>query len=192
MKLTKQAIAEIRASGESSRVIAPRFGVSPSRITEIRQAEVGAAKKREQKRRWRAENPEVRAADREAYLRWSTSKQARALRREAVRRWRSANPGWVVASNAMHRALRRDAATGDMKAVAAIYAKAKTAVRVRCAYCGKYPKVGQRHVDHVIPLSRGGSHSADNLLIACGSCNLAKHAMTAAEYAALLAERRCA
>lgn len=31
-------------------------------------------------------------------------------------------------------------------------------------------------LDHVIPLSRGGPHTADNLVPSCISCNRAKHA----------------
>jgi 5-methylcytosine-specific restriction endonuclease McrA len=45
----------------------------------------------------------------------------------------------------------------------------------KCYYCGK--KVGKTyHVDHVIPLSRGGSNSPENIVIACPHCNCAKNA----------------
>jgi 5-methylcytosine-specific restriction endonuclease McrA len=44
----------------------------------------------------------------------------------------------------------------------------------KCYYCGE--KVGKKyHVDHVVPLSRGGSHSPDNIVIACPTCNLRKN-----------------
>lgn len=43
-----------------------------------------------------------------------------------------------------------------------------------CYYCGV--EVGDLyHVDHVIPLVRGGSNAPDNLVIACPVCNLSKH-----------------
>lgn len=43
----------------------------------------------------------------------------------------------------------------------------------KCFYCGK--DVGDAyHVDHVVPLARGGSNSPDNLVIACPHCNLSK------------------
>jgi hypothetical protein len=32
------------------------------------------------------------------------------------------------------------------------------------------------HIDHIIPRVVGGSHSLDNLALACQSCNHAKHA----------------
>jgi hypothetical protein len=40
-----------------------------------------------------------------------------------------------------------------------------------CAYCGSEEDL---HVDHRIPLARGGSNSFDNLVTACGPCNLSK------------------
>jgi 5-methylcytosine-specific restriction endonuclease McrA len=30
------------------------------------------------------------------------------------------------------------------------------------------------HVDHVVPLARGGTHTRDNLATACPSCNISK------------------
>lgn len=42
-----------------------------------------------------------------------------------------------------------------------------------CYWCGK--KVGDLyHVDHVIPVSRGGSNNPDNLVIACPVCNTSR------------------
>lgn len=43
------------------------------------------------------------------------------------------------------------------------------------AACG-HSKLGKvYHVDHIIPLSRGGSNGPENLVIACPTCNLSKH-----------------
>lgn len=45
-----------------------------------------------------------------------------------------------------------------------------------CKWCGvDCAKV--YHVDHVVPLSKGGTHTLDNLCIACPTCNLRKNAM---------------
>lgn len=47
------------------------------------------------------------------------------------------------------------------------------AQRGTCYYCKA--KVGENyHVDHVIPLSRGGSNGPENIVIACPFCNLSK------------------
>jgi 5-methylcytosine-specific restriction endonuclease McrA len=43
----------------------------------------------------------------------------------------------------------------------------------KCYWCGK--KVGKKyHVDHVQPLSRGGTNYPSNIVIACPTCNLSK------------------
>jgi hypothetical protein len=40
-----------------------------------------------------------------------------------------------------------------------------------CAYCGATNRL---HIDHVIPISRGGSNAFDNLATSCGPCNQSK------------------
>lgn len=50
----------------------------------------------------------------------------------------------------------------------------------RCAYCGI--PLDHPTIDHVIPLSRGGRHSADNVVPACLHCNTSKNAKTPAEW----------
>jgi 5-methylcytosine-specific restriction endonuclease McrA len=42
----------------------------------------------------------------------------------------------------------------------------------RCAYCGKRQK--RLTQDHITPLSKGGSHTATNIVPACRSCNARK------------------
>lgn len=41
-----------------------------------------------------------------------------------------------------------------------------------CAYCEK--SLNRYHIDHVLPLSLGGSSNPSNLALACVSCNLSK------------------
>lgn len=43
----------------------------------------------------------------------------------------------------------------------------------RCRQCGS---ADQLHFDHVIPVSRGGTNTAANVQLLCGSCNRAKSA----------------
>lgn len=50
----------------------------------------------------------------------------------------------------------------------------------RCAYCGVRPKV--LHLDHVIPLKRGGRDAIGNALPACPSCNFSKNASLLVEW----------
>lgn len=42
----------------------------------------------------------------------------------------------------------------------------------RCAYCNR--KMERLEMDHVIPLSKGGTHTADNVVPSCRTCNASK------------------
>lgn len=42
----------------------------------------------------------------------------------------------------------------------------------RCAYCGRQPRILTK--DHVRPISRGGYHTASNIVPACERCNSRK------------------
>ena len=53
-------------------------------------------------------------------------------------------------------------------------AKMNAAQAGRCWWCGRM--LTKYHIDHRIPLSRGGSNGPENLVLACPPCNLRKHA----------------
>ena len=57
-----------------------------------------------------------------------------------------------------------------------------------CVYCGM--RTGPLTCDHVIPVSRGGSSTFDNLVTACLACNLAKSTMTPKEWRAHQRQRK--
>lgn len=57
----------------------------------------------------------------------------------------------------------------------------------QCPYCSRAMTSTPRRptsktLDHVIPLSRGGTHSADNVIVCCASCNTSKGARTLEEW----------
>lgn len=43
-----------------------------------------------------------------------------------------------------------------------------------CYYCEQTFPISKLHFDHVVPLSKGGPHSVDNLCTACEYCNCSK------------------
>lgn len=46
----------------------------------------------------------------------------------------------------------------------------------RCRYCGADAADAKLHVDHRMPVAKGGTNDYANLVTACVDCNLGKHA----------------
>lgn len=119
---------------------------------------------------WMRKNPE--RARRYYHDHYIKHKEAIKKRREGdARRWVAANRERKYAANRNRRALQLSAEgthTGaDIK-------RQYKAQRGKCYYC--HIKVGESyHVDHVVPLSRGGSNGPENIVIACVTCNTSKH-----------------
>lgn len=58
-----------------------------------------------------------------------------------------------------------------------------------CQYCGNTPPAVVLELDHVIPVSGGGSDDIDNLLTACFDCNRGKGARQLGQVPATVAEK---
>lgn len=59
-----------------------------------------------------------------------------------------------------------------------IYAKTQG----RCYYCGEFVRFDEYTIDHIIPISRGGTNDMENLTCACKPCNLFKKSYTGDEF----------
>jgi 5-methylcytosine-specific restriction endonuclease McrA len=59
----------------------------------------------------------------------------------------------------------------------------------QCQYCGKRPPLRELNIDHVLPRSRGGDDTWENLVTACRTCNLRKGWRTPEEANMRLARR---
>lgn len=51
----------------------------------------------------------------------------------------------------------------------------------RCYYCSISIEEGY-HIEHMIPISRGGTNGPENVCLACAPCNRTKHTKTAEEF----------
>lgn len=164
----------------------------------------------EKKRQYRASHPHVyvaahvryrlkypdrcKAARRRRYLALNGKEQARLARlrdperfKEAKRRRFLRNPEKVRLEGRLAQARRRArkvTAKGShtKRDIERIFAAQKG----RCAGVGCHKRFSKRlryEIDHIVPLSRGGTDYPRNLQLLCGPCNSKKHAKDASEHA---------
>jgi len=100
--------------------------------------------------------------------------------------YRRTHPTQCSSLRAKYRALKSDVLIGDQVAIKAIYRQARENKHIRCYLCHRHIPIGGRHVDHILPLSKGGAHTASNLAVACASCNLSKSAKLPEEIGLLI------
>lgn len=140
-------------------------------------------------REWYAANKERAAQTKRAYalskkeekaeydrIRYQANKEQR---RKYVKEWYRANPEVKRAQHLRRRALKANAAgSHTAEDIKTQYERQKG----RCYWCGV--KVGETyHVDHIVPLSRGGSNDPSNLVVACPTCNISKGSKLPHEWA---------
>lgn len=148
---------------------------------------------------WAKANPEKRKAsvkkwdkDHKEYIRiknkeWSIKNHEK--RKEQLKAWRKKNTpryketytAWRKNNYPQYYATQK--ATADKRRAAKLHAPINNFTRAqwetikihyhfRCVYCGKKPK--RLTMDHITPLSKGGSHTYSNIVPACTSCNSKK------------------
>lgn len=140
--------------------------------------------------RYREERPDIRKA---AMARWCEKnaeyrKQKdrernlhnRDQRAKSNRAWVVANRHRVRANNDARRARQAEAPIRDL--TVGEWLIVKDEFGGLCAYCGE--PTPDPHREHVVPLSRGGSHTYTNIVPSCKSCNCRKKTKTADEFLA--------
>ena len=121
-------------------------------------------------RNWRKRDPErARKVKGRSWQKWYL-KQPAGSRAEALREWIAANPEKNALNSLRGSGERRARKAGrDSRKVTAQELR-----RIRegeCVWCGSREDI---HVDHVIPLSRGGRHAIGNLQPLCAFHNMSK------------------
>ncbi|WP_425592266.1 HNH endonuclease [Corynebacterium callunae] len=101
--------------------------------------------------------------DRTDYIRSTQS-----LRTAYTREWRKKNPASVRTSKFKRRQFELTGSISERD-----WRRTVNRYHNKCAYCGQ--KCAPT-MDHVIPLSRGGTNNIGNILPACLPCNASKHA----------------
>lgn len=111
---------------------------------------VNAVRERARSKTWKLKNPEKT--------------------RQTIKNWIRKNPDKKRAHDARYRANKNNCAVNDF--TAAQWRRLKEMYGGRCAYCTR--SSARLEQDHVIPLSRGGNNTMNNMLPACKSCNSRK------------------
>ena len=95
-------------------------------------------------------------------------------------RWRKDNPDIVKETFRRHSARRRGAPVVERIHKKAIIARDNST----CYLCSRVLTPNEITLDHVVPVSRGGNHTNDNLRVACRPCNSGKRDLLLEEYLA--------
>jgi len=102
--------------------------------------------------------------------------------RARIAKWQKNNPEKRRANEAKRRAARNGSNGSYTDADVADLVKVQNG---KCGYCAK-PLKRRFHVDHIIPLSRGGPNIRTNLQLLCPSCNSRKGKKLPLEFAKVL------
>lgn len=134
-------------------------------------------------REWRESNPDKFSAYQSKYQ----SEHRKEARKRCVE-WRKKYPDRARAqgfkwrsenkeANALKSARRRAKIKhGGCDIPKDIYKRLMSLQKGKCPVCKSQLTTAYRHLDHIIPLARGGEHSVMNVQLLCPPCNLSKNA----------------
>ena len=143
---------------------------------------------RDRAKAWYYDNRDRALANVRAYQKAKPEKNKQAcakyrvVRRERKRisgaKWQTANP--LARLVGEHRRRARKRAAGGQFTKADVLELLATQGG-RCKWCGENVRE-KFHVDHIVPLSRGGSNGRLNICVSCPTCNIKKGAKLPSEF----------
>lgn len=94
--------------------------------------------------------------------------------RRLAREWRAANLELSRAYARHRKAKLKGNSQTDWRGIVPFMNRLRKKKVVYCYYCGTKLKGRDAHVDHVVPISKGGPHAVSNFCVACPTCNIKK------------------
>ena len=176
LKHRAKRLAETKAWHEKNKSRVSRLGKF---YKQRHRARYQAYNKLYHSKRW-ASDPEYRRRAKDQSLAWGKLNPDK--RRKSGKEYARRNPHVFLAKAHKYRALRRSVTT-DISGISDFIKYVKSAVEIRCFYCDNPVPKSKRHIDHKVPLIRGGKHELSNLCCACQSCNCRKSSKTPEEFA---------
>ena len=129
-----------------------------------------------------AYNKAYQAENREKLL--AKKKVYNSANREQRAAYNAAHPNERLAVFHKVRAKKAGVKIGDTKSILAWIKGWKTEATVACHYCMSIYPGKAMTIDHVIPMSAGGNHDLNNLVVCCSFCNCSKKDKLPAEWLA--------
>lgn len=150
---------------------------------------------KEKSKQWSCANPEVGRASTRKYVNGDRARvlglkkannaarrakpEIREQERKATLLWKSNNPEKVRSYVRNRRAIKRNAEGHHTDSdIATLWANQNGS----CVYCKEDLTITGHHVDHIVPLSKGGSNWPSNLQCLCPDCNLRKWNLSEDEF----------
>jgi 5-methylcytosine-specific restriction endonuclease McrA len=127
--------------------------------------------------KWKATKERSKSKNPETLIKWSVSYYIKNQEKIQARlkAFRSQYPEKVRHASNLRRARKRNGGTLN-DPVIQVWDKAwREKNRVRCYWCNGLFGPSRCHADHIVALSKGGTHRIDNLCISCAPCNSRKH-----------------
>lgn len=141
--------------------LARKRGPVPILIEDIIENDVRKTRKQLLDRAYYLKHKEERLASDRKYI-----EENRQLVRERQLKYQHSDKGRMVDKNCKHR--RRTQEQNGPGITNQQWNELLREYNFRCAYCGIQTNMT---IDHVIPLSKGGKHSIENIVPACAGCN---------------------
>ena len=101
---------------------------------------------------------------------------------ELNKKWRKENASYCAEYTHRRRSISKGSACKESASIILWIKTWKAKKSVRCYWCCNIFSPKECHLDHILPISKGGEHSSGNLCVSCARCNQHKHAKTLSDW----------
>lgn len=130
-----------------------------------------------------SDRPEI--YDKNSYMRWyrSTHPHVAEYQKKYMANYRLEKPEVIRRNHQKRKAMQKNGGFLSVAIIQRVYeANIKRYGTLTCYLCNTAIAFGNDHLEHKIPLIRGGSNEFENLDVSCSGCNLKKGSRTAQEF----------
>ena len=131
------------------------------------------------RKRYQEATPEMVEKRKEVKRKYTQNapEEVKQRKKEYDKKYFASEAGKITTMKSVHKRRAQKVSSEDGTVTSQALDKLKEEQDYKCKYCGSaldFSAKGQVHLDHIIPLSKGGAHSITNVVWSCASCNLKK------------------